>query len=195
MGLFNLIIIFVLGFALHCPAMCGPVVSVLYPDSKKAWRFHAGRVMGYSLLGLLAGKLGAYIYSIGFAALGLLAFIAIIVYLMNKTKAQFMPSQTLARFVPRPLLLGIMFSFIPCHYLWSMVGIAALSGSATLGMLLMATHAMMSAWGIHVFQNRMKGKGYEKWLLLASILILIFRISFHSPAEATSAPHSILNCF
>jgi sulfite exporter TauE/SafE len=46
----------------HCAGMCGPIHFFLASRGKEAgsvWRYHAGRILGYSILGLLAGGLGS----------------------------------------------------------------------------------------------------------------------------------------
>jgi sulfite exporter TauE/SafE len=187
LGLFNLALIFVLGFAFHCPAMCGPVVAVLYPDPKKAWRFHLGRFIGYTSLGVAAGQLGALIYSVGFATLGILGLAGVIMLLTTRSMPTFLPAQTLKRFVPQPIFLGMVFTFIPCHYLWTMVGIAALAGSPALGGAVMAAHALMSAFGVQMFQKipiyqklRTRFQSMDRWLIATSVLVLIYRIGSQS---------------
>jgi sulfite exporter TauE/SafE len=46
----------------HCAGMCGPIHFFLASrsrDARSIWNYHAGRVLGYAVLGLLAGGLGS----------------------------------------------------------------------------------------------------------------------------------------
>ncbi len=174
--------------------MCGPVVSVLYPVRERAIQFHAGRLLGYTTLGLIAGKLGALVYSLGFAALGIMG-LAGVVLLIAGPKLKTIQGPNLARFSPRPFLLGTLFTFIPCHYLWTMVGVAALSGSIWSGGAIMAAHAIMSAVGIHAFLNarfyqRFKARfqNSEKWILALSVLLMLIRIVSQSNSGGIAHP-------
>lgn len=47
--------------ATHCAGMCGPIHFFLASRTGHGmiWRYHAGRILGYALLGLLAGSLGS----------------------------------------------------------------------------------------------------------------------------------------
>jgi sulfite exporter TauE/SafE len=201
LDLFNLCVVFLLGFAFHCPAMCGPVVSVLYPEKVAAWRFHTGRFIGYTLLGAFAGRVGNLVYTVGFAALGIFGFIAVFMVLMRNKIPNVFSGRALAKFAPQPLLLGLLFTFIPCHYLWTMAGIAALSGSAISGAAIMATHAIFSAIGVQAFQKfppylwlRSHLKGSEQWILALSVAIMILRVMLQ-PNFTPSSTHSHLPSF
>ena len=204
MGLFNFVLIFILGFALHCPAMCGPVVSLLYPEKRQAYQFHVGRFLGYTTLGLIAGKMGALIYSLGFAALGIFGLAAVVFVLFGNQKINFGPGASLKKLAPRPLLLGLMFTFIPCHYLWTMLGIAALSGSIWLGGSVMAAHAIMSAVGIQLFQSipiyqklRSRFQNSDRWLFALSMIVLLVRVASQSQLGTNThlTPTQLMMCW
>ena len=47
-----------LGGSLHCIGMCGGLVGACAPDRKSIWVYQFGRLLSYSLLGLLAGMIG-----------------------------------------------------------------------------------------------------------------------------------------
>lgn len=50
-----------LGGSLHCVGMCGGLVTASCDKSKDVFRYQAGRLLGYLLLGLFAGFLGSLI--------------------------------------------------------------------------------------------------------------------------------------
>lgn len=52
----------------HCAGMCGPIHFFLASQAgtgKSIWRYHAGRILGYSLLGVVAGFLGSLAGGLG----------------------------------------------------------------------------------------------------------------------------------
>lgn len=54
--------------ATHCAGMCGPIHFYLASrggSGRSLWRYHAGRIIGYILLGLLAGLLGGLTGDLG----------------------------------------------------------------------------------------------------------------------------------
>ena len=49
------------GGSLHCVGMCGGLVTATCERSKDVFRYQAGRLLGYLLLGVFAGVLGSFL--------------------------------------------------------------------------------------------------------------------------------------
>ena len=146
----------------HCLAMCGlacaGVGRAVGPSSPSAlWVFHAGRVMGYTLLGVVAG---ASAQSVGWLAehtsvlrpvwtvllLGTFAFgFWMLAVARQPAWVEAAGRSVWSRVKPAasrwgqgaPLLLGGLWALMPCSLLYSALLVALLSGSAAHGGLTM----------------------------------------------------------
>lgn len=151
----------------HCGLMCGALqLSQLQTRGAlslpQALFFqHLGRVTGYALLGLLAGSLGQFLLrdlpalhwgqSIQLAAAALLIVLG--VQQLRREPAnracscrKGLSARVLARIPPRARMFaqGLAWAMVPCGVLYAVVGLAALSGSAVFGALLMAAFGLGS---------------------------------------------------
>ncbi len=141
----------------HCVGMCGGFVLVAGAAGRRAGAlFHAGRLAGYAALGALAGLLGRTL-ELGGAALGLhrvrFVLAAALLLVFGLALAGLLPRRwsapgggALARLVAAIrrrggrfgwLLLGLPIGLLPCGLLYPLYGVAAASGSAGGGALVL----------------------------------------------------------
>jgi len=147
---------FLLGLigSLHCLGMCGPIVLALPTFRQSFFRllisrllYNSGRIITYSLLGLLVGLVGEGISFSGFQQrLSIIAGILIIIFalLSNKTVISKIHlelygfnrwiKENLGRFLKKrsvlsSFLVGITNGFLPCGLVYLAVGGALAAGS------------------------------------------------------------------
>lgn len=171
MDLAPLVAAFVFGLAgsLHCVGMCGPLVLLLAQDEPSAVQlqlrqglYYLGKTGAYALLGAVAGALGAGLGSLfagvqdalsivlgimlvgigiglmrnarwlegGGALARLPGFRAALAFLVRRRS----PTSTLA--------LGFLNGFLPCGLVYAALAMAAASGSALGGALLMTAFGL-----------------------------------------------------
>ncbi|MBU0509114.1 sulfite exporter TauE/SafE family protein [bacterium] len=149
--------------SLHCIGMCGPIVALgcrsqyARASAWGPWLFAVGKLGSYSVLGLLAGAVGAAFVAAGvleratayISIIGGMLMIVVIVLARMKfaTGGVSTLSIALARFSmktgPRaPLFLGIGAALLPCGLLYAMVARSAAAAEPIAGM------ALMQAFGI-----------------------------------------------
>jgi sulfite exporter TauE/SafE len=159
---------FILGFfgSLHCIGMCGPIVLALPSASGSGFSFvfgrvlyNFGRVVTYTLLGLLFGLLGSKIYMFGLQqavsiALGVIIILWIVIPGGLKNKLRSISGFNLFTiklknwFLPlfkkrskiSMLSIGILNGFLPCGFVYmGIAGAMAISTAGPVnGMLFMA---------------------------------------------------------
>ncbi len=179
----------------HCIGMCGPIVglfesapSVRLSPLRRRMSYHAGRILFYASLGLLAGALGTAaaasmpVKTAGFV-LRLLASLALLLLgvrlLLGKGRlaaldrigqAFWQRISPLARYVlpmdntAKALATGFIWGALPCGLVYSMLAMAAVSGSALNGAMLMVafgagtlpTLAIAGAGASHAWHTRFR---------------------------------------
>ena len=146
----------------HCALMCGPLCAACVhrpggTDGEGLLGLHGGRIIGYSLLGIAAGSLGALaplaLGELGLALLRTAAALALIgsgAVLLGWRG----PEQLAKRALPlwqrligpsgrtRPLLIGIAWAALPCGLLYSALFLTMSSGSPLTGALAMGAFAL-----------------------------------------------------
>lgn len=160
-----LISAFILGLlgSFHCVGMCGPIAFMLPVDrtnsTKKVFQivlYHLGRLISYSLIGLVFGLLGKGIYIFGYqqqlsVAIGVLMIIAVLIPYNTFNKYNF--SKPLYRLISKIksalgkelkkkspdtfLTIGFLNGFLPCGLVYMAVFAAIASGSMLQGVLYM----------------------------------------------------------
>lgn len=179
----------------HCVGMCGGIVGALAAQSagRSAWSLHLayniGRILSYTLAGALVGAIGGLGLAFGpvakvqlaFYVLANLMLVALGFYLMGFTgtlafaermgqslwnrirpfTSRFLPARTVAQALP----LGMLWGWLPCGLVYSVLATALVSGSAGRGAL------AMLAFGLGTLPN----------LLLAGLLFSRFRRFAQSP--------------
>ncbi len=149
--------------SLHCIGMCGPLVtlgcrsSLARSTAWGPWLFAIGKLGSYSVLGLLAGAVGAAFVATGvlerataYVSIGGgILMLAAIILLRLKTAGSGLSkiSTALAKFSMKtgnraPLFLGIGAALLPCGLLYAMVARSAAAAEPLAGM------ALMQAFGI-----------------------------------------------
>lgn len=170
---------FIIGFlgSLHCIGMCGPIVLALPSGSLRDSKFifgkvmyNLGRIITYSILGLLFGIIGK-----GFALWGLQRWVSIVlgaailiyIFLPAKFKKSFLNISVFAfatnalknifsRVIKKKspsshLLIGLLNGLLPCGFVYVGIFASLALGDALQGMLFMAmfglgtTPAMITA--------------------------------------------------
>jgi sulfite exporter TauE/SafE len=159
---------FILGFfgSLHCIGMCGPIVLALPSASGSGFSFvyarvlyNLGRVVTYTLLGLIFGLLGSKIYMFGLQqvvsiVLGavIILWIAVPARLKNKFRRvsgfNLLTEKLKNLFIPffkrrsnvSMLSIGVLNGFLPCGFVYiGIAGAMAVSSAGSInGMLFMA---------------------------------------------------------
>lgn len=155
----------------HCALMCGPVgvyASRIAPSGLA--RYQVGRFLSYLLAGLTMGAIGspvvgflwnsAAVYALSWSLAGVMLYAAYrhwprrakvqepekLVQLSTKSRKPLL-TRVLARLPKRPEILGGMSLLLPCAPLWAGLVLAASSGGAVSGSLVMGSFALTSGLG------------------------------------------------
>ncbi len=148
----------------HCAGMCGPLALALPIHTDNKWKrfflslsYNLGRVLTYSLLGLLFGLLGKKLF-IGKGqqyfsiVLGVLILLAVIkIYLLPKVNIPFplydkfnaFIKTNIARYIKNDdaislLIIGVLNGFLPCGLVYVAIATALAAGSLSGSILIMA---------------------------------------------------------
>ncbi len=158
--------------SLHCAAMCGPLASCASDGQpRRALQYHLGRLLGYAMLGAIAGGLGALLpTSIAPWAAAVAAWTAAVVLIFSAVRVwsrgrppliQIGRTESatrsrravalIARLIARhPGLSGTLTALLPCGVLWAAIAISIISGSAIAGAVTMAVFAVLSGVAVTV---------------------------------------------
>lgn len=175
----------------HCVAMCGAACAGIGqaagPRKNAAmWTFQVGRILGYSALGALAAAsmqgLGWLtvqsaalrpvwtLFHVATAVLGMLLLWKAQqpVWLDQAGRKIWSGARSLAAGRGRgaPLVIGALWTFLPCGLLYSALLVAALTGRALEGALVMALFALGTSVSMMVgpwLWLRLSGKGSGEW--------------------------------
>lgn len=175
----------------HCVAMCGAACAGIGqaagPRKNSAmWSFQAGRVVGYSALGALAAAsmqgLGWLtvqsaalrpvwtLFHVATAVLGMLLLWKAQqpVWLEQAGRKIWSGARSLAAGRGRgaPLVIGALWTFLPCGLLYSALLVAALTGRALEGALVMAVFALGTSVSMMAgpwLWLRLRGSGSGEW--------------------------------
>lgn len=185
----------------HCIAMCGAACAGIGQaagerKTSAMWSFQAGRILGYSALGSLAAAsmqgLGWMsvqtaalrpvwtLFHVATLVLGLLLMwnAQQPVWLEQAGRKIWQGARALAQGRGRgaPLVIGALWTFLPCGLLYSALLVAALTGNALDGALVMALFAagtsvslMAGPW----LWLRFSGKGAGDWGVRLAGLALV----------------------
>lgn len=175
----------------HCIAMCGAACVGIGQaagahKNSAMWRFQAGRVLGYSALGALAAAsmqgLGWLtvqsaalrpvwtLFHVATLVLGLLLLWRAQqpVWLEQAGKKIWIAARSLAvgRGRSAPLVIGALWTFLPCGLLYSALLVAALTGHALEGAGVMALFALGTSVSMMAgpwLWLRLRGNGGGDW--------------------------------
>lgn len=189
----------------HCLGMCGGIAMSLTFTTQTPWRFllfyNLGRIGTYSLLGLLAGSVGASLWRLPWLQSGLLIFSGIFMILLglylaniNRWLAIFEQigqwltpylSPLARRLLPvkhlgQAFFLGMIWGLLPCGLVYSMMIFAMTSNDLWQGGLILLS------FGFGTLPNLLLiGSGalfirrflQEKWLkVIAGLSVFIFGV-------------------
>lgn len=191
----------------HCTGMCAPFVLAQSAARAEATAggnmlrrltgaallpYQTGRIIGYSLLGALAGGAAGLVSLAGslrwiLAALLLLAALLMLVQASARLTGMLprlpLPHLRLPKFLARRIgslmaaptgargvLLGFMLSALPCGLLYSALAAAAASGSALAGALSMLAFVLGTVPALIgvAFLGQLFGRRWRPWLRMAS---------------------------
>ena len=175
----------------HCVAMCGAACAGIGHSAgagktRAMWRFQFGRVLGYAALGGLAAAsmqgLGWLtvqsaalrpVWTLFHAATFVLGVLLLVraqqpVWLEQAARTVWFRVRAL---VPgqgggAPLLMGMLWTFLPCGLLYSALMVAALTGSASSGAAVMALFALGTSVSMMAgpwLWLRLKASGNGDW--------------------------------
>ena len=165
-----LISAFILGLlgSFHCVGMCGPIAFMLPVDRSSSLKkisqitiYHIGRLLTYSLIGLIFGLIGKSLYIFGFQqqlsiAIGIIMILIVLIPQRTFNKYNFskpiykaiskvksalgnaMKKKTLDTF----LTIGFLNGFLPCGLVYMALFAAIAGGSALDGSLYMAVFGL-----------------------------------------------------
>jgi sulfite exporter TauE/SafE len=209
----------------HCAGMCGGIVTAFASASKgtRPWLiplgYNAGRITSYALAGALAGAMGGLgllfdhllPVQIALYALANLLLIGLGLYLagipgpiaklerlgrglwsrLSPFTSRFLPADSL----PKAFSLGMLWGWLPCGLVYTMLFTALLSGSAVGGA------AIMLAFGLGTVPNLIAAaallRGPRAWLnrriarLAAGSIVIGFGV--YGLAHATTITQHIRN--
>lgn len=137
----------------HCAAMCSPIASLM-ARRNSLWSYHGGRLLSYSVLGLLAGFAGEFFLNSEFVFLRIIASLLLAVVLLTMGLKILVPrffehnifrkvvaiTQPLHRFSlsQSGFVVGLMTAFLPCGWLYTYVMAAVATRSPWAGFLVMS---------------------------------------------------------
>ncbi len=175
----------------HCIAMCGAACAGIGQaagarKTSAMWTFQAGRVLGYSALGAVAaasmqgvGWLSSQavalrpvwtLFHVAAFALGLMLLWRAQqpVWLEGVGKKVWFRARSLASGWGRgaPLVLGALWTFLPCGLLYSALLVAALTGQVLEGAAVMALFALGTSVSMMAgpwLWLRLRGQGSGQW--------------------------------
>lgn len=138
----------------HCLLMCGSLQQLQRPAFPRdglppLLQLHAGRILGYALLGGLAGAVGVLLLrglptpALGLPVQALAALLLVALGLRRLRRGRgcaACPSPLLRRL--SPFLRGLLWAALPCGALYAMLFLAAVSGGALYGALLLAAFGL-----------------------------------------------------
>jgi uncharacterized protein len=133
----------------HCAVMCGPVAGAICTRPKASLAFNAGRIVTYASLGAVAGAFGAMVpfFAVALRPIAAIALVLLALHLAGVstlfTKIERVGLPLWKRIAPltkKPLhtsILGALWGFVPCGLVYSALTLAATSGGAHSGVLVM----------------------------------------------------------
>lgn len=201
--------------SLHCVGMCGGIVMALPPQKSAHALYHLGRLLGYLLIGTLAGLAGNWLMQYqallsGLAAFFISASFLALAWMFWRGRPLHMP---LPKWFKKPLeqaigsniqrsretewasgAIGFLTVFMPCGWLYSFVLGALLTGSTLMGALFLFAFWLGTLpalwWGPGVLSRWLRqNQGMtRKGVAFVFVLLAFFNIGlkFNSKAAITA---------
>ena len=204
--LFSAFILGLLG-SFHCVGMCGPIAFMLPVDRNNALKksiqigiYHFGRLLAYSIIGLIFGLIGKSFYLFGFQQqlsifIGALMILVVLIpqkifnkynfskpiyKLISKVKSALgsaMKRKSLDTF----LTIGFLNGFLPCGLVYMAVFAAIAGGNALSGSLYMAVFGLgtipLMTTAIY-FSQFLKGTARQKIQKAIPVFVVIIGVLF-----------------
>ncbi|MEL0651292.1 sulfite exporter TauE/SafE family protein [Algibacter sp. TI.3.09] len=204
--LFSAFILGLLG-SFHCVGMCGPIAFMLPVDRNNALKkalqigvYHLGKLLAYSVIGLVFGLIGKSLYLFGFQQqlsifIGILMILVVLIPQKTFNKYNFskpvykaiskvkstlgsaMKKKTMDTF----LTIGFLNGFLPCGLVYMAVFAAIASGNALNGALYMAVFGLgtipLMTTAIY-FSQFLKGAARQKIQKVIPVFVVIIGVLF-----------------
>lgn len=204
--LFSAFILGLLG-SFHCVGMCGPIAFMLPVDRNNSLKkvlqigiYHFGRLLAYSIIGLVFGLIGKSLYLFGFQQqlsifIGVLMILVVLIpqktfnkynfskpiyRIISKVKSSLgsaMKRKTLDTF----LTIGFLNGFLPCGLVYMAVFAAIAGGNALNGSLYMAFFGLgtipLMTTAIY-FSQFLKGTARQKIQKAIPVFVIIIGALF-----------------
>jgi len=204
-----LISAFVLGLlgSFHCVGMCGPIAFMLPVDQTNAYKkilqislYHFGRLLAYSIIGLVFGLVGKSLYLFGFQqqlsiAIGVIMILLVLIpqkalnkYNISKpiyriiSQLKSKLGQSLKKKNPDTFLtIGFLNGFLPCGLVYMAVFAAIAGGSALNGSIYMMVFGLgtipLMTTAIY-FSQFLKGSARQKIQRIIPVFVVIIGVLF-----------------
>jgi uncharacterized protein len=226
-----LISAFVLGLlgSFHCVGMCGPIAFMLPVDHTNSYKktgqiaiYHFGRLMSYSIIGLIFGLVGKGLYIFGLQQqlsiiIGILMIVVVLIpyktfnkYNFSKplfkgiSKVKSALGKALKKKTPDTFLtIGFLNGFLPCGLVYMAVFAAIASGNTFQGSLYMlffglGTMPLMTT-AIY-FSNILKGTARQRiqkaipiFVILIGVLFILRGLGLGIPYISPTPIHDMAN--
>ncbi len=173
--------------SLHCLGMCSPLVASC---QRKTWQYFLSRAISYTIIGFLAGSIGAFIFKnfLDFSAKKLAILIVIICIIQiifilrksdNKTNSfaiRFL--NVINKYSPlsQSATLGIITALLPCGFLYSAILMCAAFTNpflSALGMFVFAAVTSPVLLGSKGFFHFLSKKSANFYKYISVVLLLI----------------------
>jgi sulfite exporter TauE/SafE len=200
---------FILGLlgSFHCVGMCGPIAFMLPVDRSNTFKkitqiaiYHFGRLLAYSIIGLVFGLIGKSLYIFGFQQqltiiIGVLMILVVLIpqqtfnkynfsrpvyRLISKVKSALgsaMKKKTMDTF----LTIGFLNGFLPCGLVYMALFAAIAGGNALNGILYMAVFGLgtipLMTTAIY-FSQFLKGKARQRIQKAIPVFVILIGALF-----------------
>ena len=200
---------FILGLlgSFHCVGMCGPIAFMLPVDRSSTFKkitqiaiYHFGRLLAYSIIGLVFGLIGKSLYIFGFQQqlsiiIGVLMILVVLIpqqtfnkynfskpiyRLISKVKSALgsaMKKKTMDTF----LTIGFLNGFLPCGLVYMALFAAIAGGNAINGILYMAVFGLgtipLMTTAIY-FSQFLKGKARQRIQKAIPVFVILIGALF-----------------
>ena len=200
---------FILGLlgSFHCLGMCGPIAFMLPVDRSNTFKkitqiaiYHFGRLLAYSIIGLVFGLIGKSLYIFGFQQqltiiIGVLMILVVLIpqqtfnkynfsrpvyRLISKVKSALgsaMKKKTMDTF----LTIGFLNGFLPCGLVYMALFAAIAGGNALNGILYMAVFGLgtipLMTTAIY-FSQFLKGKARQRIQKAIPVFVILIGALF-----------------
>jgi len=200
---------FILGLlgSFHCVGMCGPIAFMLPVDRSNTVKkitqiaiYHFGRLLAYSIIGLIFGLIGKSLYIFGFQQqlsiiIGVLMILVVLIPQQTFNKYNF--SRPVYRLISKVksalgsamkkksmdtfLTIGFLNGFLPCGLVYMALFAAIAGGNALNGILYMAVFGLgtipLMTTAIY-FSQFLKGKARQRIQKAIPVFVILIGALF-----------------